>query len=95
MAKFTVGDDAPALTGTVNADLTGATVELHLLKPDRTVLTVAADVTDEAGGAWSYAWADGDLDQSGGWQVEAQVTFSSGRVQTFGPERFNVDPQIA
>ena len=95
MTTFTSGDTAPALTGTVNANLTGAAVELHLAKPDGTTLTAPAIVTDAATGAWSYSWAAGDLAVTGAWKVEAQVTYSDGDVQTFGPQRFYVQQQIA
>ena len=97
---LTVGDTAPALTGTCTSagapvNLTGADVALHIRKPDATVLSVGATLTDAAGGAWSYSWAPADLDAAGTWKVEAQVTFSSGAVQTFGPETFYVNTQIA
>ena len=95
MSTFTVGDTAPALTGTVNADLTGASVEVHLRKPDGTTLTKAATITDAATGAWSTPWAADDLDTAGVWEAEAQVTYSDSTVQTFGPVRFVVQPQIA
>jgi hypothetical protein len=90
-----VGDTAKALTGVVNADLTGASVELHIKRSDGTILTVPAVVTDAVGGAWSYSWAVGDLNVDGVWEVEAQVTFSGSGPQTFGPVRFVVQPQIA
>lgn len=95
MTTFTTGDTAPALTGTVNADLTGAAVELHIRRADNTVLTVAATVTDPATGAWSYEWATGDLNTRGDWKVEAQVTYSDTTVQTFGPQGFSVIDEIA
>lgn len=92
---FTTGDTGPALAGDVNADLTGASVELHIRKPDGTVLTEPAVITDPTAGAWSRAWAPGDLDKDGIWRVEAQVTFASGIVQTFGSVSFTVVRQIA
>ena len=95
MTTFTAGDTAPALTGTVNATLTGATVELHIRRQDGAVLTVPGQVTDAATGAWSYQWAPTDLTGPGTWKVEAQVTFSDGRIQTFGPASFYVQPAIA
>ena len=95
MSTFTVGDAAPALTGTVNTPLAGATVELHIRRQDKSVLTVPATITDAAAGAWSYEWADGDLSVAGSWAVEAQVTYSSGKPQTFGPAAFYVRDQIA
>ena len=48
-----------------------------------------------AAGAWSYSWAAGDLDMRGRWLVEAQVTYSSGDIQTFGPTLFHVRDEIA
>ncbi|MGN6245093.1 MAG: BppU family phage baseplate upper protein [Motilibacteraceae bacterium] len=95
MATFTTGDTAPALTGTVNADLTGASAAVHVRKPDATVIDAPATITDPATGAWSYAWQVGDLDVTGAWAVELQVTYSGGEVQTFGPQTFYVQPQIA
>lgn len=95
MASFTTGDTAPALTGVINADLTGATAVAHIRKPDRTVLTKTATVTDALSGAWSAAWTVGDLDQEGRWSVELQVTFAGGAIQTFGPSTFHVQEQIA
>lgn len=95
MPQFTVGDTAPALTGTVNTSIVGATLAAHIRKPDRTVLTKTPTATDAANGAWSASWAVSDLDQAGWWDVEVQVTFSGGTIQTFGPEQFYVQPQIA
>lgn len=95
MATFTTGDTAPALTGIVNADLTGATAVAHLRKPDATVVTKAATITDALTGAWAVAWSAGDLDQGGSWKMELQVTFAGGAIQTFGPQGFYVQPQIA
>lgn len=95
MPTFTIGDTAPALTGTVNADLTGATQVAHIRKPDGTVLTKTATATDALNGAWSATWAVGDLDQPGRYLVELQVTFAGGLIQTFGPQSFYVQQQIA
>lgn len=95
MASFTTGDTAPALTGTVNANLTGANIAAHIRKPDATVVTKAATATAPLTGAWSVTWTAGDLDQDGRWEVEVQVTFADTTVQTFGPTSFYVQKQIA
>lgn len=92
---FTTGDTAPDLSGTVNTDLTGATLELHLKPYGGDVLTVTATATDATNGAWSYTWAAGDLATYGTWMCELQVTYSDGRIQTFGPASFKVAEQIA
>lgn len=57
-------------------------------------LTRAAVVTGATAGTWSYTWGTGELDTPGVWDVEAQATYAGGRVQTFGPARFVVRPQI-
>lgn len=93
-SRFT-GDTAPALSGSVNTDVTGATIELHLRRPDRTVLTRAATVTDATTGAWSMDWQTGDLEQDGSWSVEAQITYSDATIQTVGPQRIFVYREIA
>jgi hypothetical protein len=80
---YTVGDTSPALTGTVSASLVGATVEVHISRPDATVITHAGTVVNAALGSWSMALVAGDLNQSGTYRVEVQVTFAGGAVQTF------------
>ena len=100
MATFTTGDTAPALTGVCKSDttpvnLTGATVVLHIVWADNTTATKTATLTDATNGAWSYTWIGGDLAVAGPARVEAQVTFSGGSVETFGPTWFAVVPQIA
>lgn len=100
---YTVGDTAPNLTGRCTykesatgpelpVNLTGATVELHVQQPDRVVLTIPA--TGNADGSWSAPWP-APIAQSGAHDVEVQVTFSGGGIQTFGPSRFHVQRQIA
>lgn len=95
MSTFVQGDSAPALAVSANLDLTGATVQLHIEKPDGTILSVVGNVTDAVNGLVSYAWAPTDIDQIGVWAVEAQITFSNNQVQTVGPATFSVRPQIA
>lgn len=102
--SFTVGDTAPALTGTCSnrtgttltaANLTGATLALHIRKPSGTVLTKTPVVVSAAAGTWSYTWQAAELSEDGVWSVEVQVTYSDTTVQTFGPEPFAVLEQIA
>ena len=100
LATFFTGDTSPDLTGTctsngVAAVITGATLALHLKKPDGTIVTKAGTIVSGPAGTWSYSWAPGDLDQTGTWWVEVQVTYSGGKIQTFGPSSFAVVEQFA
>lgn len=95
--SFTVGDRAPALTGSVNADLTGASARVHIRRPDGSVIDQPATVgtTSPTSSSWSYAWQDGDLSMPGWHEVEVEAKYSSGVPQTFGSQWFPVRPQIA
>lgn len=100
--ELTTGDTAPTLTGTVNADLTGATIAIHILKPDGTVINRAGTIVSPSGGTWSLAFINGDLSASGTYLVEVEVTFSGGAKQTFRKDpatkqrtSFLADTQIA
>ena len=99
---FVAGDTAPDLTGTCSsgttpANLTGATLELHFTRPDKTTLTGIPAIVDPLAGTWRYTWETGEL-VAGTWAVELQVTYSGGGVQTFPADRpayFSVRNQIA
>lgn len=89
---YTVGDTAPNLTGTVNADLTGATATAHVARPDASVFTHAVTVSSPTAtsSSWSMTLVTGDLNQAGVYRVEVEVLFSNGKTQTFA---FDADGQ--
>lgn len=100
MATFVQGDTSPALTGTCTSDgaaanITGATLALHIRKPSGTTVTKVGTIVSGAAGTWSYTWLAGDLDEAGPHKVEVQVTYSGGSIQTFGPVSFAVEEQLA
>lgn len=102
MLTLTVGDTAPALTGTTGVSLVGATAEVHIRRPDRTVIDRPAVITDGTAGDWSMDWQVGDLNNTGTYYVELEVTFAAGEVQTFALDpvtrenaRFRARSQIA
>lgn len=69
-------------------DISGfQSVELHLEKPDDTVLTAAdtgaVTVEDSPTGIVSYQFQPGDLDQTGRYRYEWEVTYGDGEVMTF------------
>lgn len=98
---LTVNDTAPVLTGTVNAVITGATLAIHVKKPDGTLINRAGTIVSGVAGTWSLALQAGDLNQSGVYLVEVQVTYSGGSIQTFAhntrsaPESFTVRNELA
>lgn len=101
MAAFTVGDTSPDLTGTLTSNgtpvnLTGASLAVHVRKADKTtVITLTGAIVDAPAGKWSAPWGANDLSQAGTHRVEVQVTYSGGKVQTFGPSYFTVNAQLA
>ena len=83
---FVAGDTSPDLTGVyssdgVAVDLTGATVNLRMRRPDKAILIRAATITDAPTGAWSYTWQPGELIE-GTWMVDVETTWGPGVVQT-------------
>lgn len=75
-------------------------VEIHIVKPDETVITdnTAGNVVvdDAENGHVSYDFQGGDLDQTGQYEYEWEVTFSDGGNETFpgrGSEYIVVRPE--
>lgn len=86
------GDNEPSITATLTRaaaaeDLTGATVKFQMRKADDKYYTVnaAATVVDAAAGTVSYSWGASDLNVTGEYLVQWEVTFISGRVETTDP----------
>jgi hypothetical protein len=98
MSGLHAGDTTPALTGQatsagVGVDLTSSvSVEVHVVRPDGTLIT-RAPVYAGTSGAWSLAWLAGELDLAGVYVTELEVTWPAG-LQTFGPGSFRVHPQL-
>lgn len=54
-------------------DLTNATVTLYLQKPDGSLLTKTATVSDPTGGVAEYVTISGDLSVAGNWSATWKV----------------------
>lgn len=82
---YTVGDTEPLLTGSVSADLTGATVFIHIARPDDTVISRGGNVVTPgaANSTWSFQLVAGDLTMDGVYRVEVEAHFAGGGIQTF------------
>lgn len=88
-----VGDTESDIEDQLVADQTNVAltdfqeVEIHIEKPDGTSLTDdttgAVSVQDVANGVVQYQFQSGDLDQSGRYRYEWEVTFGDGGVLTF------------
>ena len=91
VTKIKRNDTAPAFTATlrdaagVAVNLTGATVRFLMRNPRTRTLKVAAAMTilDATAGRVSYAWQTGDTDEAATYQVEVEVTFGDGTIETF------------
>lgn len=97
---LTVGDTAPTLTmlclsEDTPASLVGAAAAVHVIRPDGTSILRVGTTTPTIQGGVSMDWEPGDLTVPGIWRVEAEITYATGRVQTFGPARFAVREQLA
>jgi hypothetical protein len=80
------------LDETTPVDLTNATSVKMLMKSRRSGLKVNAPMTIDANrtlGVVSYAWQIGDTDTAGDYNAEFQVTWPTGKPQTF-PARGHV-----
>jgi hypothetical protein len=98
---FTLSSTNPATGVTTTANLTGATVTMHVTRPDGTVITRTAG---SAGLAVSSATAPatiaydpqtGDLTLEGVYKFEHEVLYANGKRQTFGDVREYVDGELA
>ena len=86
MIVLTVEDNV-TLTGSVNADMTGATLTAHVKRPDASVIVRGADIVDALEGDWSFDVIDGDLTVPGNYKIEIAVVYSDGDHQIFGVDR--------
>lgn len=91
MLTLTVGDTGTGatLTGTCNATITGATLEVHVKRPDGTAFSRDAAIVSGPAGTWSCALQAGDLTVAGDYFTEVEVTYSGGAVQTFALDTSN------
>ena len=87
--QYKAGDTAPAfriqLLNMVGLpqDLTGATARLLVFKPSGKKLAGALTVEGGTDGYVNRSWATGDLNESGIYLAEVEVTFSGGATQTY------------
>lgn len=85
-------DTKPEFTATLTdgdgnaTDLSSAT-EVRFLMHDRKArslkVNATAEITDAANGRIRYIWASGDTDTVGEYDVEVQVTFSDGTIESY------------
>lgn len=104
MPVFFTGDTGPDLTATIReeadptriADLTEATVNCQIRRADDRRYTVnqpAAVVGAGTDGKVSYSWAPNDLSVPGIYQVQWEITFLGGKIQTTLPQPIEVRRQ--
>lgn len=86
LAGYFENGDATATLPATRPNLTGATVKIRIRDSSGTAITFTAaglTILDPVAATFSYAWTVGDTDAAGSLRVTFQVTFPSGRVETF------------
>lgn len=91
-ATFVQGDTAPDITATLHDEvdatiplvLTGASARFQMRKENDKRFTVnqPCSIVDAVLGKVSYSWAVNDLAVPGDYQVQWEVTFPGGKIQT-------------
>jgi len=94
--NFVQGDTAPDIQAIIHEeddppsiiDLTGATVRFQMKIPDgkRYQVNGAATILNPVAGSVSYSWGPNDLSVPGTYNVQWEVTYPGGRIQTTSPE---------
>ncbi len=91
-ATWVQGDTEPPITSVlqragVAESLVGSTVKFQMRKSDDKQYTVnaAASILDENAGTVKYLWGASDLNVPGEYEVQWEVTFASGRIETTDP----------
>jgi hypothetical protein len=88
---FVSGDTAPDITATIThettglpVDLTDASVRFQMRRRDDRRFTVnqAATLVDAPNGLVRYSWATNDLSVPGDYDIQWEVTYPGGRIQT-------------
>ena len=75
-------------------DLTGASVRFHMKAVGGAVKVDAAmTVVDQDNGVVQYDWVTGDTDTVGTYNVEFEVTYSDGAIETF-PNKGNLTVNV-
>lgn len=91
---FVQGDTAPDITASLTSedtgdpiDLSDAEVRFQMRKADdrRYTVNAPADVIDGMAGKVGYSWGPNDLSVPGQYQVQWEVTYVDGKVETSDP----------
>lgn len=90
------GDTYPPIEATLKnkdgsaIDLTGATVAFHTKRSGTVVTNAAATVADEDSGEVSYALTAADTALAGDYEIEWEITFSDGSIQSVPTDRNDI-----
>ena len=94
--NFVQGDTAPDITSIIHEeddlssiiDLTSCSVRFQMKQPadKRYHVNAAATILDAGAGSVSYSWGPNDLSVPGTYNVQWEITYPGGRIQTTSPE---------
>lgn len=93
---FVQGDTAPDITAIITEendlssiiDLTSCSVRFQMKQPGdkRYQVNAGATILNAVAGSVSYSWGPNDLAVPGTYNVQWEVTYPGGRIQTTAPE---------
>lgn len=92
---FVQGDTAPDIETVIHEEdtpanivnLTNCTVRFQMRRPDdrRFTVNAVATITNAGAGACRYTWGANDLAVPGEYQIQWEVTYQGGKIQTTAP----------
>ena len=91
MSKFNIKQDdtSPAIQGQLkdsdgnNIDISGASVDFHMVDGNSTIVDDSATITDASAGKVKYEWSASDTTDAGIYKGEFEVTYADGSIETF------------
>jgi len=94
---FVQGDTAPDITAIIHEEddptsiidlslASGVRFQMRKAEDHRYTVNAAATILDAPAGKVSYSWGPNDLSVTGTFNVQWEVTYAGGRVQTTSPE---------
>lgn len=87
--KWKRGDTVP-LEATLPDDLSNAnTVSFHMADENRLLINNGAQIVDAGAGEVAYQWGSDETDRTGIFEIEWEVEYNDGAIETYPKDGFN------